>query len=83
MLLTARDAALQANNLERFVELHRKLGGGAFSSQGAALCAFHKTRYEVVSIPAALREESRVWLQARGFGRFRGLPWPIDGELEQ
>ena len=43
----------------------------------------HKVRYELVTMPPALRHESRAWLEKFGFNRFGQLPWPPEGELEE
>lgn len=40
------------------------------------LAALHKARFEVPDMPDALRHESRRWLESRGLGRLRNIPWP-------
>lgn len=48
----------------------------------AAEAGLHKARYETIrDIPDALRHASRVWLEANGFSRLRGFPWPPQGVL--
>jgi hypothetical protein len=47
-----------------------------------ALIGMHKLRYELSSMGRALRQESRAWLEVRGYGRYRGLPWPPSEVLE-
>lgn len=45
--------------------------------------AAHKTRVERISISPVLRQESMHWLKARGFSRYLGRPWPVNGELPE
>lgn len=42
----------------------------------------HKVRYEIPSMGRALRQESRAWLEVRGFSRLKQLPWPAADVLE-
>jgi hypothetical protein len=51
------------------------------SGDEVRIMALHKARYECVDIEAELRHQSRAWLQERGHGRFKLLPWPDDGSL--
>lgn len=51
------------------------------SSDELLLATLHKARYECADIDAALRVESRTWLESRGFSRLNRLPWPSPGEL--
>lgn len=46
-----------------------------------ALAAMHKARYEIPEMGPERRTLSRQWLQARGYGRWRGT-WPPEGVLE-
>lgn len=47
------------------------------------LLALHKTRYEVTTVPAELRHESRRWMEEHGYSRRGGVPWPDAGVLPQ
>lgn len=40
------------------------------------LTALHKARYENPQVKAALRQESRAWLEVRNYKRVGGKPWP-------
>ena len=51
------------------------------SSDEVLLTAMHKARYECIDLPAVARQESRAWLEVRGFSRTKGLPFPSDGSL--
>jgi hypothetical protein len=53
------------------------------SSEAVLLASVHKARYECTAIPDVYRHESRAWLESRGLTRYRGMPWPPAGELEQ
>lgn len=43
--------------------------------------SFHKMRHEATYVSAALRLESREWLQSRGYKRYKNMPWPFPGVL--
>lgn len=47
------------------------------------IIGMHKARYERVNLAPTLREASRTWLEARGYGRMSNLPWPAKGELPE
>ena len=53
------------------------------SSDLSRLAAMHKARYEFTTISAELRHESRAWLEKFGFHRYKNLPWPPEGMLEE
>lgn len=52
-----------------------------FASTQQLLVGMHKARYEHSGCDAKLRHESRQWLEARGFRRIDGKPWPEPGML--
>lgn len=45
------------------------------------LCAMHKARYELTTMPADARHASRDWLERNGYKRLNGADWPPDGML--
>lgn len=45
-----------------------------------ALISMHKVRYELPEMGRAMRQESRAWLEVRGYSRHRGEPWPTNPE---
>jgi hypothetical protein len=47
----------------------------------ALLAGMHKVRYNIVTIPEALRHESAAWLRANGFSDIKGLPLLPPGQL--
>lgn len=56
---------------------------GALVKPDVALLVMHKARYEVFNMPPELRQESRKWLESRGYTRMYGLPWPAAGSLPE
>lgn len=42
------------------------------------LIGMHKARYEAVNIAPELRQQSRVWLEERGYKRIAGMEFPKD-----
>lgn len=79
----ALDADLQRRNIAfRMLDVaYARRRCPELSSDYAALVALHKARYECVAIEDSLRHASRRFLEARGLTRYRGIPWPPDGEL--
>ena len=53
------------------------------SGDEARLVAMHKARYEITSMPAELRHESRAWLEKFGYHRYQQLPWPPEEVLPE
>jgi hypothetical protein len=49
----------------------------------ALLAGMHKARYNIPSIPAALRHESAAWLRARGLSDIHGVPLLPPGQLPE
>lgn len=73
--IEARDKALRELDVEVMI--------ATGCSRQAALPALHRVRYETTTMPDELRHESRAWLEANGYSRMKGLPWPPAGELER
>lgn len=40
------------------------------------LVGMHKARYEIIEMGTKIRNESRRWLQARGYSRLKGRAFP-------
>lgn len=53
------------------------------TSDAARLVAMHKARYEITDIDPAHRQASRIYLEANGFSRKDGLPWPPEWQLPE
>lgn len=45
------------------------------------LCSLHKARYECTEIDPRLRNDSRKWLEERGFKRLYQMEFSTDGSL--
>jgi hypothetical protein len=50
-------------------------------SDEVLLISLHKARYEMTTVAPVLRQESRGFLETRGYTRRGGIPWPPFGEL--
>lgn len=74
--LEQRDAALRALDLN----WAREQSGIPNATDIDMLSGLHAARYEIPSMGDALRNESRMWLQAHGFPRYGDLPWPEEDE---
>lgn len=75
--LLERDEALRTLDLD----WAKKNGALRASRDEVVLCSLHKARYETLSIEDALRQESRKWLEERGYSRMFKIPWPQEGKL--
>ena len=76
----------QHNVLQMLIQLsvddaRRLLPEVAAKSDEMIIHILHKTRYENCDVPDKLRHESKDWLVSQGFTRFKGQPWPPEGEL--
>lgn len=76
--LTRRDLAL--TNLD-LAYARAVCPPGCTVSDHALLVGLHKARYECTTVSDHLRHASRAWLEERSYQRYRGLPWPPEGEL--
>ena len=77
-----RDAALIALDLQwarRTILLISPADGNV--SDLTLLCAMHRARYNIVTIPDALRHESAAWLRERGLTDICGMPLLPPGQL--
>lgn len=80
--IAARNKALVELDVEWGRASISAISGGYVDEQ-VIMAALHKARYEVPAIPPTLRRESREWLEAHGFSRLLGQPWPEGDELPE
>ena len=77
-----RNEILRTMDVFGFVSLMLDVEGN-YINPDVALLTMHKARYEVFSMPRELRNESREWLEKRGYSRMYGLAWPPAGVMPE
>lgn len=77
------DEILSAMDLDRLRDLMAEVGNPPMTNRLVLEAAAHKTRVERTSVASALRLESIEWLKVRSLSRWKGLPWPPEGQLPE
>lgn len=70
-----RNEILRKMDILSYVQLMLEVND-EFVTPNIAELVMHKARYELFSMPPELRQESREWLESRGYSRMCGLAWP-------